>query len=118
MIDPGLRDKVVLVTGANNPFGIGAAIAEAFAARARPSSSRTCVGGRKHSGSMPPRQRQRRPQARRSTGRETPTRPTRCSTASVSMAARVGSAEIDLADAAAIPQLFDRVEKTWVRSIS
>jgi 3-oxoacyl-[acyl-carrier protein] reductase len=33
MIDPGLRDKVVLVTGANNPFGIGAAIAEAFAAQ-------------------------------------------------------------------------------------
>jgi NAD(P)-dependent dehydrogenase (short-subunit alcohol dehydrogenase family) len=32
MIDPGLRNKVVLVTGANNPFGIGAAIAEAFAA--------------------------------------------------------------------------------------
>ncbi len=33
MIDPGLQDKVVLVTGANNPFGIGAAIAEAFAAQ-------------------------------------------------------------------------------------
>jgi NAD(P)-dependent dehydrogenase (short-subunit alcohol dehydrogenase family) len=28
MIDPGLRNKVVLVAGANNPFGIGAAIAE------------------------------------------------------------------------------------------
>ena len=33
MIDPGLQDKVVLVTGANNPFGIGAAIAEGFAAQ-------------------------------------------------------------------------------------
>ena len=33
MIDPGLQNKVVLVTGANNPFGIGAAIAEAFAAQ-------------------------------------------------------------------------------------
>ena len=33
MIDPRLDDKVVLVTGANNPFGIGAAIAEAFAAQ-------------------------------------------------------------------------------------
>ena len=32
MIDPGLKDKVVLVTGGNNPFGIGAAIARAFAA--------------------------------------------------------------------------------------
>jgi 3-oxoacyl-[acyl-carrier protein] reductase len=33
MIDPGLQDKVVLVTGANNPFGIGAAITEGFAAQ-------------------------------------------------------------------------------------
>ena len=31
MIDPGLKDKVALITGANNPFGIGAAIARAFA---------------------------------------------------------------------------------------
>jgi 3-oxoacyl-[acyl-carrier protein] reductase len=31
MIDPGLSDKVVIVTGGNNPFGIGAAIARAFA---------------------------------------------------------------------------------------
>jgi 3-oxoacyl-[acyl-carrier protein] reductase len=31
MIDPGLKNKVVLVTGGNNPFGIGAAIARAFA---------------------------------------------------------------------------------------
>jgi 3-oxoacyl-[acyl-carrier protein] reductase len=31
MIDPGLKDKVVLVTGGNNPHGIGAATARAFA---------------------------------------------------------------------------------------
>ncbi len=31
MIDPGLTDKVVLVTGGNNPHGIGAATARAFA---------------------------------------------------------------------------------------
>jgi 3-oxoacyl-[acyl-carrier protein] reductase len=30
MIDPGLHDKVVLVTGGNNPCGIGAAVARAF----------------------------------------------------------------------------------------
>lgn len=30
MIDPGLGGKVVLVTGANNPYGIGAAVARAF----------------------------------------------------------------------------------------
>ena len=33
MIDPGLKDKVVLITGGNNPHGIGAAIARAFAAQ-------------------------------------------------------------------------------------
>jgi 3-oxoacyl-[acyl-carrier protein] reductase len=31
MIDPGLKKKVVLVTGGNNPHGIGAAIARQFA---------------------------------------------------------------------------------------
>lgn len=31
MINTRLEDKVVLVTGANNPFGIGAAVAKAFA---------------------------------------------------------------------------------------
>jgi 3-oxoacyl-[acyl-carrier protein] reductase len=33
MINTGLSDKVVVVTGANNPHGIGAAIAKAFAAQ-------------------------------------------------------------------------------------
>ncbi len=33
MIDAGLKNKVVLVTGGNNPFGIGAAIANAFASQ-------------------------------------------------------------------------------------
>lgn len=33
MIDPGLKQKVVLITGANNPHGIGAGVALAFAAQ-------------------------------------------------------------------------------------
>jgi 3-oxoacyl-[acyl-carrier protein] reductase len=33
MIDPRLKGKVVLITGANNPHGIGAGIARAFAAQ-------------------------------------------------------------------------------------
>jgi 3-oxoacyl-[acyl-carrier protein] reductase len=33
MIDPGLKDKTVLVTGGNNPHGIGAATARAFTAQ-------------------------------------------------------------------------------------
>ncbi|MGI5817844.1 MAG: SDR family NAD(P)-dependent oxidoreductase [Armatimonadota bacterium] len=31
MIDPGLKDKVALITGGNNPFGIGAAIVRVLA---------------------------------------------------------------------------------------
>ena len=31
MIETGLKDKVALVTGGNNPFGIGAAIARTLA---------------------------------------------------------------------------------------
>lgn len=33
LLDPGLKEKVVLVTGTNNPRGIGAAVARAFAAQ-------------------------------------------------------------------------------------
>lgn len=33
MLDPQLQDRVVLITGANNPYGIGAAVARAFAAQ-------------------------------------------------------------------------------------
>ena len=33
MINPGLKDKTVLVTGGNNPHGIGAATAKSFAAQ-------------------------------------------------------------------------------------
>lgn len=33
MIDTGLKNRVVIVTGANNPYGIGAGVAEALAAQ-------------------------------------------------------------------------------------
>jgi len=33
VINPGLEGKIVVVTGANNPQGIGAAVARAFAAQ-------------------------------------------------------------------------------------
>ena len=36
MLDPGLQNRVVLVTGGNNPAGIGAATAKAFAAHDAP----------------------------------------------------------------------------------
>ena len=55
MIDPGLKGKVVVVTGGNNPCGIGAATAKAFAAqgaavlihyyRSRRDTQRTAAAG-------------------------------------------------------------------------
>jgi 3-oxoacyl-[acyl-carrier protein] reductase len=39
MIDTGLKDKVVLITGANNPLGIGAAAARALAGQ----GARVCI---------------------------------------------------------------------------
>jgi 3-oxoacyl-[acyl-carrier protein] reductase len=112
MIDPGLHDKVVLVTGGNNPFGIGAAIAEAFAAqgtsvfitylRSRPEEfGIDCAAA---AGATTPGEgfyRARNadpPDAVLGRLRE--------------HGVRVGSAEKDLADPEAIPQLFDRVEET------
>ena len=112
MIDPGLQNKVVLVTGANNPFGIGAAIAEAFAAqgaavfitylRSRPEEfGIDAATAAEATTPGEPFYRARNadaPDAVLGRLRE--------------QAVRVGSAEIDLADPEAIPRLFDRVEET------
>ena len=111
MIDPGLQEKVVLVTGANNPFGIGAAIAEAFAAqgasvfitylRSRPEEfgiDAAAATEATTSGEMFYRARNAEaPDAVLSRLGE--------------HAVRAGSAEIDLADPEAIPRLFDQVEE-------
>ncbi len=112
MIDPGLQDKVVLVTGANNPFGIGAAITEAFAAkgasvfitylRSRPEAfgidAATAAAATIPGEAFYRARNADAPDAVLGRLRE--------------HGARVESAEIDLADAGAIPGMFDRVEKT------
>jgi 3-oxoacyl-[acyl-carrier protein] reductase len=112
MIDPGLQNKVVLVTGANNPFGIGAAVAEAFAAQgaavfitylrcppeefgidATTAAQATTPGE--------PFYRARNAEA-----------PNAVLGRLREQAVHIGSAEIDLADPEAIPRLFDRVAET------
>ena len=112
MIDPGLQDKVVLVTGANNPFGIGAAIAEAFAAqgaaifitylRSQPEEfgidAATAAAVTTPGEAFYRARNADAPDAVLGRLRE--------------HGAHVGSAEIDLADPQAIPRLFDRVEET------
>jgi 3-oxoacyl-[acyl-carrier protein] reductase len=112
MIDPELQDKVVLVTGANNPFGIGAATAEAFAAqgaaifmtywRSRPEAFGIDAAAAAEA-TTPGEEFYR---ARNADAPDTVLDRLR------KHPVRVESAEIDLADPGAIPSLFDRVEKT------
>ena len=110
MIDPKLTDRVVLITGANNPYGIGAAIAGAFA--------RQCANIFLH---------YFRPGGPTTTNAdpEDPASPGPAFYSSQQMkaadqvldAVRVLGAsadvlEADLSDPAAIPRLFDETEKT------
>jgi len=112
MIDTGLQDKVVLVTGANNPFGIGAAIAEAFATQGasvfitylRQQLEEFGIDAVTAADSTTPGElfyRTRNADA-----------PSAVLERLRAHASRVGSAEIDLADPESIPGLFDRVEET------
>src|SRR3954454_8317914 len=110
MIDPGLRNKVVLVTSANNPFSISAAIAEAFAAqgasifvtylRHRPEAfGIDAATAAEATAPGEPFYRARNAEA-----------PDAVLDRLREQAVRVGSAEIDLADPEVGPRLFDRVE--------
>ncbi len=112
MIDPGLRNKVVLVSGANHPFGIGAAIAGAFAAqgaaifitylRCRPEEfGIDAATAAEATTSGEPFYRARNAEA-----------PDAVLGRVHEQEVGVGLAEIDLADPEAIPRLFDRAEET------
>jgi 3-oxoacyl-[acyl-carrier protein] reductase len=112
MIDPGLQGKVVLVTGANNPFGIGAAIAEAFAAQGA-AVFITYVRSRPEEFGI-----DAATAAEATTPGELFYRARNADSPDMVLdrlrthAVRVGSAEVDLADPEAILQLFDLVEET------
>lgn len=110
MLDPGLTGKVALVTGANNPHGIGAAIAEAFAVQGahvfvtylRQAPEEFGVEPAAAAAARDPSEAFYR--ARNADPPDVVLRRLRAH------GGRVGSAEIDLADAASIPRLFDLVE--------
>jgi len=112
MLDPGLKNKVVVVTGGNNPRGIGAATAKAFAAQGAAVFIHYFRG-------------LRAPQAEM-TGATEPEAPgealfyaMQTHTAEAVVQAihahggRAEAWEADLADPAVIPQLFDRAEKAF-----
>jgi 3-oxoacyl-[acyl-carrier protein] reductase len=113
MIDPQLQGKVVLITGANNPRGIGAATARAFA----------------HQGAnlfltylrIPPEA--YGISAKEATQATTPGMPLYHGLRTYSAAAvvaeilaeggKAAALEVDLTDPAQIPYLFDQVEQTF-----
>ncbi len=113
MIDPGLKGKVVLVTGGNNPYGIGAATATAFAVQ----GASVFIHGFRS-----PHQ----PSAVSGGKRDEPDTPglefyyamqVRSTSEVVETIRRLGGRaefwEADLGDAAAIPELFDRAERQF-----
>lgn len=110
MIDPGLKDKVVLITGANNPCGIGAGIARAFAsqgsnlflhylARTEADALNETAGG----ASTPGAPFYRSQQAKSADEVLTEIR---------GMGVDAEACEADLADVSLIPQVFDHAERT------
>ena len=112
MIETGLKNRVVLVTGANNPFGIGAGTARAFAAQ----GARVFLHYLRYAldswKSCPPRA-----GAPRYPGEEFYfAQQDKTANAMVdeirSSGGQAETCEADLSDAGVIPMLFDRAERT------
>jgi len=109
VINPGLEDKVVVVTGANNPYGIGAAVAKAFAKQ----GARVFLHYFRDKGSL----------AMQSTGVRSPgeafyrfqqaKHPTDVIDAIHEVNGHAQTWEADLADHRLIPVLFERAEKAF-----
>jgi 3-oxoacyl-[acyl-carrier protein] reductase len=113
MVDPGLENKVVLVTGANNPHGIGATTASAFAAQgAKVFITYLRISPQDHGVSEEEAQQAGAPGLPFYYKMQTE------SAGEVVQAIRdrgdrAEAWEADLADAASIPQIFDRAEATF-----
>ncbi len=107
MIDPQLRDKVVLITGANNPSGIGAAAARAFAAQ----GARLFLHTFHRDYAVPgePREPGEALYHRLQNAGDAVVRELRAG------GARVEALEADLQDMSCLPLLFDRAEAAYGR---
>jgi 3-oxoacyl-[acyl-carrier protein] reductase len=113
MLDTGIQGKVVLVTGANSPYGIGAAAARAFAKQGAAvflTYLRQQIDLSPQAAADP---------AQPNMPGEAFYRASQQLTADVvverirAYGGRVAALEADLADPAVIPQLFDRAEQTF-----
>jgi len=113
MIDTGLKEKVVLVTGANNPYGIGAETARAFAREgARVFISYLRLSPEAFGFSSDTTQKATTPglpfyHAMRTKTADEVVQSIRAA------GGRAEAYEADLTDAELIPQLFDRVETSF-----
>jgi 3-oxoacyl-[acyl-carrier protein] reductase len=105
MIDTGLKGKVVLITGVNNPYGVGAAAAKAFAGEGAAVFA-TYLRLPAEVGAAPvPGEAFYRTQHTKTADEVV--------TAVRADGGKIEAWEADLADPAVIPQLFDQAEKTF-----
>lgn len=105
MIDTALKNKVALVTGVNNPYGIGAATAKAFAAEGVVVPVTYLRLPANVNVSNTPGEDFYRSQNAKTADEVV--------TAIRDFGGKTEAWEIDLSDSAAIPYLFDRVEKAF-----
>lgn len=108
MIDPGLKQKVVLITGANNPYGIGAGIARAFAAQ----GAKVFLHYLRQTGASPPDAAGEASSPGESFYRSQQAKSVNEVLTEVrQMGVAADALEADLSDASLIPSIYDRAEE-------
>ncbi len=105
MIDTGLKNKIVLITGVNNPHGIGAATVESFAAEGATIFVTYLRLPAKESMTNVPGEALYRAQNAKTADEVV--------TAIRERGGKIEAWEADLADPGVIPQLFDRAERAF-----